>query len=54
MTRPHWAKLNWMRAYFGRKRKGNRGCGVKNKTIVFGILERKGNVRVQIVKNKNT
>lgn len=26
-------------AYFGGKRKGNRGRGAKNKTIVFGILE---------------
>src|SRR3989344_1951241 len=27
-------------SYFGGKRKGNRGRGAKNKTIVFGILER--------------
>jgi transposase len=33
-------------AYFGGKRKGNRGRGAKNKTIVFGILERKGKVSV--------
>ena len=39
--------------YFGGKRKGNRGRGVKNKIIVFGILERKGSVRVKIVKNVN-
>ena len=38
-------------AYFGGKRKGNRGRGAKNKTIVFGILERKGKVSVQIVNN---
>jgi len=38
-------------AYFGGKRKGNRGRGAKNKTIVFGILERKGKVSVQIVDN---
>ena len=37
--------------YFSRKRKGNRGRGAKNKTIIFGILERKGTVRVEIVKN---
>ena len=37
-------------AYFDRKRKGNRGRGAKNTTIVFGILERKGTVRVEIVK----
>lgn len=36
-------------AYFGGKRKGNRGRGAKNKTIVFGILERKGKVSVDIV-----
>jgi len=38
-------------AYFGGKRKGNRGRGAKNKTIVFGILERNGKVHVEIVKN---
>lgn len=38
-------------AYFGGKRKGNRGRGAKNKTIVFGILERNGNVSVDIVRN---
>ncbi len=38
-------------AYFGGKRKGNRGRGAKNKTIVFGILERRGKVHVEIVKN---
>ena len=38
-------------AYFGGKRKGNRGRGSKNKTIVFGIVERKYTVRVEIVKN---
>jgi len=36
-------------AYFGGKRKGNRGRGAKNKTIVFGILERQGKVSVSIV-----
>ncbi len=38
-------------AYFGGKRKGNRGRGARNKTIVFGILERRGKVHVEIVKN---
>lgn len=38
-------------AYFGGKRKGNRGRGAKNKTIVFGILERNGKVHVEIVTN---
>ena len=37
--------------YFGGKRKGNRGIGAKNKTIVFGILERKGKVHIEIVNN---
>ena len=38
-------------AYFGGKRKGNRGRGVKNKTIVFGILERRGKAHVEIITN---
>ena len=38
-------------SYFGGKRKGNRGRGAKNKTIVFGILERKGKVHTKIVEN---
>ena len=36
-------------AYFGGKRKGNRGRGAKNKTIVFGMLERKGGVSLDIL-----
>jgi len=36
-------------AYFGGRRKGKRGRGSKNKTIVFGILERGGRVSVSIV-----
>src|SRR3989344_1317740 len=36
-------------SYFGGKRKGNRGRGAKNKTIVFGILERKGKIYTVIV-----
>lgn len=36
-------------SYFGGKRKGKRGRGSINKTIVFGILERKGHVSVSIV-----
>jgi len=36
-------------AYFGGKRKGRRGRGSRNKTIVFGILEREGKVSVSIV-----
>lgn len=44
-------KLRLTRYYFGGKRKGNRGRGTRNKTIVFGILERNGKVHVEIVKN---
>ena len=36
-------------SYFGGKRKGKRGRGANNKTIVFGILERKGRVHTVIV-----
>lgn len=35
--------------YFGGKRKGKRGRGAKNKVIVFGILERNGQVYTAIV-----
>jgi len=38
-------------SYFGGKRKGTRGRGAKNKTIVFGILERKGKIYTKIVEN---
>jgi transposase len=38
-------------SYFGGKRKGNRGRGAKNKTIVFGILERKSKIYTKIVEN---
>jgi transposase len=38
-------------AYFGGKRKGKRGRGARNKTIVFGILERGGKVSVSIVQD---
>ena len=38
-------------SYFGGKRKGQRGRGAQNKTIVFGILERKGKVYTIIVEN---
>ena len=44
-------------SYFGGKRKGGRGRGAKNKIPVFGILERNGKVKVEIVKDvsaKNT
>ena len=37
--------------YFGGRRKGNRGRGAAGKVPVFGILERKGKVRVTVVPN---
>ncbi len=36
-------------SYFGGKRKGRRGRGAANKTPVFGMLERNGQVRIEIV-----
>jgi len=36
-------------AYFGGKRKGKRGRGAAHKIPVFGILERKGVVQVEVV-----
>src|SRR3989338_5285607 len=38
-------------SYFGGKRKGQSGRGAQNKTIVFGILERKGKIYTKIVEN---
>src|SRR3989344_7756067 len=38
-------------SYFGGKRKGKRGRGANNKAIVFGILERKGQVHTVIVQD---
>lgn len=38
-------------SYFGGRRKGKRGRGAAGKVPVFGILERKGVVRVQVVPN---
>jgi transposase len=37
--------------YFGGKRKGKRGRGAAGKVPVFGIYERNGTVRVEVVKN---
>jgi transposase len=37
--------------YFGGKRKGKRGRGARNKIPVFGILERKGIVKVKVLRN---
>ena len=36
-------------SYFGGKRKGKRGRGAARKIPVFGILERKGKVKVEVV-----
>ena len=44
-------KIEIDESYFGGKRKGQRGRGAKNKTIVFGILERKGKIYTKIVEN---
>ena len=38
-------------AYFGGRRKGKRGRGAAGKVPVFGILEREGKVRVEVVPN---
>ena len=38
-------------SYFGGRRKGKRGRGAYNKVPVFGILERDGIVRVEVVKD---
>jgi transposase len=38
-------------SYFGGHRKGNRGRGAAGKTKVFGILERNGKVKVNVVPN---
>ena len=38
-------------SYFGGRRKGNRGRGAVGKIPVFGILERGGKVRVEVVQN---
>jgi transposase len=36
-------------SYFGRRRKGNRGRGATEKVPVFGIREREGKVKVEVV-----
>ena len=36
-------------AYFGGKRKGNRGRGARGKSVVFGLLERDGRVYTKVV-----
>ncbi|MCG7756542.1 MAG: IS1595 family transposase [Nitrosomonas sp.] len=37
--------------YVGGKAKGKRGRGAKNKTIVAGVLERKGNISAHVIPN---
>ena len=39
------------KSYFGGRRKGKRGRGALNKVPVFGILERDGIVKVEVVKD---
>jgi transposase len=39
------------KSYFGGRRKGNRGRGAAGKIPVFGILERGGKVRIEVVRN---
>jgi transposase len=36
-------------AYFGGKRKGKRGRGAAGKSLVFGLLERKGHVYTKVI-----
>jgi transposase len=38
-------------SYFGGRRKGKRGRGAANKVPVFGILERNGVVKVEVIKD---
>ncbi len=42
-------KIEMDEAYFGGKRKGNRGRGAGGKVPVFGIMERNGQVSINIV-----
>jgi transposase len=39
--------------YFGGRRKGNGDRGAAGKIPVFGILERGGKVRVEVIRNTN-
>jgi transposase-like protein len=41
-------------AYVGGKREGKRGRGASGKTVVFGMVERDGDVMVEIVPNAKT
>jgi transposase len=42
-------EIEFDEAYFGGRRKGNRGRGAAGKVPVFGILEREGRVHVSVV-----
>jgi len=42
-------EIEWDESYFGGRRKGKRGRGAFNKVPVFGILERDGIVRIEVV-----
>ena len=41
-------------SYFGGSRKGKRGRGAAGKTVVFGILKRKGKVYTKVIDNTKT
>jgi transposase len=45
------SRLEMDESYFGGRRKVKRGRGAKGKIPVFGILEREGRVKVEIVKD---
>ena len=51
MDRKIRGKFELDETYFGDEHNGNRDREAKNKIMVFGILEKKGSVRVEIVKN---
>lgn len=47
-------ELEMDESYFGGRRKGKRGRGAANKVPVFGILERNGIVKVELIKDVTT
>lgn len=46
-----WGEVEMDESYFGGRRKGKRGRGAEGKIPVFGILERGGKVKVEVVKD---
>ena len=46
-----WGEIEMLESHFGGKRKGKRGRGAHHKVPVFGILERNGVVKVDVVKD---